>query len=1496
MDFSQIRTDHGGPRGSFEQLVCQLARRDKHPAGSTFRRIEGSGGDGGIEAYWLLPDGSETGYQAKYHLAAAQVDWSKIDKSVEAALTNHPRLTRYVIALPCDLTHRTGGKGGGGTGWEKWEARVKQWEKLAAAKGMTVKFEPWTAFELHDRLTQTEAVGLRGYWFKEIELDPTWFSKQLGLAIDSLDDRYHPEDHVELDISNLFLTLGRDATVLARANELLTGVAKKFGLDSRLGPTDPAPDAALLADAIGATGRLLDLRNRSVPDLAEPWALDQWQMLANDALTKVGKLSSWAWSVESESGKTELQVFRRDLRDLQDRIEALADFLDGKSFAAERDRLALVHGRAGSGKSHLLASEAQKSIDRGAPAILLLGQQFHEGALWPQIMLRLGFGMRNPDEFLASLDAAAEASGARALILVDAINEGAGGRLWRSEIGEFLGRLKGYAHIACVVSCRTEYLEAVVPAGLRDKLTTFYIEGFRTPEEQEKAARIYLDRRGIARPATPWLSPEFVNPLFLRSCANALQAEGLHEFPKGLNGTKAILAFYLKSLAHQLDHEIGGGGHATARLIQAVKAFAGDMAEQRRDYLPEERAGELADAAFKGLVVPAGSTWLEVLRKCSLIRKDPDPTVDTADPLTVVPDVIRFSFQRFQEALMAEALLERVSNSDDPFASDQPLHFIVAERSSIWGWGGLVEALSTQMPERWGRELVDLLPGGPNKWWREGNVVTGFAESVRWRQPSAFTDRTLKLLNALEGTHVSLIALLLELSLSVDHPYNAFWLHKNLIDRPLAERDALWSRPLASEADDGHPSYRLIRWALFAPKDNATPETLALCAATLCWFFGTPHRPLRDSATKALTALLLKKSELFGDLVSKFASVNDPYILERVFSAGYGAACVNPDPKRLEAYARLAYQQVFSGTPPLSLLLRDHARGLIQLAQQHGCLPSDIGPKRTEPPYKSEAPVFDVTKEDIEALAAANGDKAIKSSCSEHADFGHYEIRPAVSEFFDVSLSEDMPTTASNRYDAFEREVLDKDPKKAKAFERLKSALFGHVRIRFFAGDDEATPKEPTKEEMKAWAADLSKAEKTFLKLLTGDEKKRYSTDVLPRWNSNGKDATDPPLVSAAAAYLWVARRAYEFGWTEKLFPHDDRHGWSTGRDRPKIERIGKKYQWLALDELLCRLADNNWMTGGYRSGAKPYNYPGDIGYMRDIDPTVLPEESGDRPGVKSLPAWAAGPSIDVRVCSDRELSTWPFESDPGAAVKQLIVRDDEKGEEWIVLFDQTSVDRRDSERESSSFNIRQQEFRILMSGLVPTSQRKKLTDGLRESQNVDRGDWDPIEVSDGPYLGEAPWRGNWNSDPWTRALRAPDDIKFAQPVVDYHWESHLDCSLPNGARSYMPSPWLLKDMGLTASPDQIGTYLDAAGEPVFISSQGEGAYLALIRAKPFEQFLEKHGLTLIWTFISERSTWFQGNYTSRATRRSEAIVWKTARGYESRSWNKDHHDSSDPN
>src|SRR5438552_2999239 len=119
IDFTKIRGDSvAGKRSSFELLVSRLARLES--ATGEFRPLYGAGGDGGVEALWILPNGNTIGYQAKYF--PGDVDWNQIDDSVRTAITQHPELQQYVIALPRDFTGRRAARGGTSTEgmWGKW--------------------------------------------------------------------------------------------------------------------------------------------------------------------------------------------------------------------------------------------------------------------------------------------------------------------------------------------------------------------------------------------------------------------------------------------------------------------------------------------------------------------------------------------------------------------------------------------------------------------------------------------------------------------------------------------------------------------------------------------------------------------------------------------------------------------------------------------------------------------------------------------------------------------------------------------------------------------------------------------------------------------------------------------------------------------------------------------------------------------------------------------------------------------------------------------------------------------------------------------------------------------------------------------------------------------------------------------------------------------------------------------------------------------------------
>ena len=463
MDYSKIIGKDDGQRLSFEELVCQLARRSRPESAKEFRRIEGSGGDGGIESYWLLQDGSEIGYQAKYYLRSREVDWGKIDESVEQALKSHPELKQYVIAIPCDLTDRSGALGAGKKGWEHWNTHKLAWEALCAQSGIpTVQFVPWTASDLTDKLLHPTAEGLRRFWFGELEMSGQWFHKNVELAVKSLDERYHPEDHVEVGIESLFKVLLRDEEVITELKSAFFTIAKTARFNHFIKNDSDASLIAGIQRVEQEASKVAAFGSRFGSDSWEAWPIVDCVAALSDASNSVHELKAWAWQnmPKSESRReyssSDMNYLSHKLDELSNALYGLSSKLEGKFYSAEQNRFALLTGKAGTGKSHTLGSVAQKAISDGHPVVLLLGQQLGFQGFWRQATEILGLGTVEPEIFLQAMSSAAEAAQRRGLILIDAINEGAGAQLWRNELPALIARVNAYENLVLVVTCRTE--------------------------------------------------------------------------------------------------------------------------------------------------------------------------------------------------------------------------------------------------------------------------------------------------------------------------------------------------------------------------------------------------------------------------------------------------------------------------------------------------------------------------------------------------------------------------------------------------------------------------------------------------------------------------------------------------------------------------------------------------------------------------------------------------------------------------------------------------------------------------------------------------------------------------------------------------------------------------------------------------------------------------------------------------------------------------------
>src|SRR5690606_5903855 len=159
-------------------------------------------------------------------------------------------------------------------------------------------------------------------------------------------------------------------------------------------------------------------------------------------------------------------------------------------------------------------------------------------------------------------------------------------------------------------------------------------------------------------------------------------------------------------------------------------------------------------------------------------------------------------------------------------------------------------------------------------------------------------------------------------------------------------------------------------------------------------------------STKALASLFSDRPSLFPDILQKFADVDDVYVLERLLAAGYGSLARFPERSKARQYAEVVWNYVFDRDQvPANLLLRDYARGIIEIAESLDELPEYVERSRTRPPYQSKRPRLTATEQQLQRMAERAGGKEILHSCGTMGDFHRYEVEPIIRKISKLPLN-----------------------------------------------------------------------------------------------------------------------------------------------------------------------------------------------------------------------------------------------------------------------------------------------------------------------------------------------------------------------------------------------------------------------------------------------------------------------------------------------------------
>ena len=1459
IDFSNIRSFSGSKHSGFEELVCQLAHLERPENAKKFVRKEGSGGDAGVECYWVLNDGREICWQAKYFLGEMNSSrWSQLDKSFQKALSKHQNLDTYVICLPLDKTdsRRTGKRGKQVTSLEdKWNEHEAKWKELANEQGCDVNIKFWGKHEIALLLTIDDPrySGRCLYWFNDPVLRFSDLRDIAQKSRDTLGDRFTPEFHVDLPIVKQFDGLCANENWWSEISSHRAEFDKQYVRFSNCISDDKFEDSTPIdgTEFEDRCSKFIALLFGWIKPKCIDLDLTELKVLYRavcDGYSQIYEIVEEKNFKDTDSSRN----FQSTDADFRNQLEEIDASLESRNARAYSVGAALLDGEAGIGKSHLLCDIALNRLKNALPTLFLLGAQYGGGDPVDFIKKSLDLGQFRNKQVLGAIDSLGEAKRCKALIIIDAINEGPYRHQWSTFLKGFLTDISNFKNISLLISCRTTYLRYVLPDNVvGERLVRIHHQGFQGFEH--RAAEKYLSQQGISKPSAPILTPEFSNPLFLKTCCKALKNSGENSFPKGLRGLTQIFNFYLGNVEKTIS--IKKQYNPSEKLARiALNKFTAKLFPGALSGIPTTEARQLINELD---IAPhqEGGALFNLLLDEGVLSED----ISYEDDESGHP-IIRYTYERFSDVFVAQQLIGNHDSNTLKIIFDEAAPLGRYLRSSnLFEIVGILEALAIAIADKYHIELIDLMPDGidiPN--WQVDEI---FINTVIWRSPDSFSDRTLEILNQIKANHLTqspVLDILLKLATEPDHPWNACLLHRNLLDMEVSKRDHFWSIVIAMDDSSEEQGYEsivrtLIEWACFGKIDTAEDERIRLCAVTLFWFLTTSNRKVRDCATKSLVRILLERPRLIESLFNDFCDVNDLYLVERLYAVIYGVVCNTDDNDLIASVAQLVFEKLFkNGEPTPHILLRDYARGILELAQKKGILPTGIEPEHFRHPYRSPWPIENPSEEEINQIVGDEEYSDIKSSVMGFpGDFGNYTMS-CVHRWSSTPLGDQHIKSGYQLKIEFANKFLEGE---------LKDAYLSYIG-----------PEKRDTIDLEAWIK-LMEGEDDHRKILNdfarqeqeyGEALVKQIIDALDsddqeyfRW-LNGLANDHPAEFSRKWAQRWVCKRAYELGWKKELFAKFERNcsrGRGVGSSQKAMERVGKKYQWIAFHELLARLSDNvYWIDRGYSDLEESKYYGPWQVYKRNIDPTHWLRKNGEyRSFYNEQTTWWQPyrfPIENMEDLDDQKAYVFNQEELPDFS-SLIITKVPEQSLDWYVL--DGFWGQKQKELETDSGAPRLDCWSRINSILVSVDDFEEVKTNLSGVSLIDPSTVStPENYMDG-YLGEYPWHPVYDSQSnWQESNTSFGDIipkRHFVPVSKYSWEKgDYDLSVEHTLSLFLPAKELVNELGLVRSSESFGNW-KVGQDLVFIdpSIKEYGPSYALMREKELREWMTKKGLKIMW-------------------------------------------------
>lgn len=979
----------------------------------------------------------------------------------------------------------------------------------------------------------------------------------------------------------------------------------------------------------------------------------------------------------------------------------------------------LVTGKAGMGKSHLLADIVNKRQIRGCNSILLLGQHFTKAEdPITQMLNNLGINC-SKDIFLNRLNTYGKENESKVVIFIDAINEGAGKSLWESFADQLICEIEKYPFIGLVMSARTSTRKDwVYELAKKDWIQEYQHRGFA--ENGYDAAEYMFASFGLEQPLWPLYLDEFRNPLFLTTYCRtqSLSLKPSLDFKNFWD----IISDYCRYVNNQLAQKYNYNPAQTL-VWDSMNALAALMVNSRKRYSLTYKAA-LSEITSVANYIENPQAFLDYMIDEGLF------TIYYTDSETYID----WGFERIGDYFIAYWLIQNAQPSD-------------------WlnrDYGNLYEALSIMVPLYKGKELFEYYEGESRRL-----SLDAFCDTYAWR--TTLTEEGERFVNWLkDNKDYELIFTLAGVSVCKQGvPLNASVLYELLWDLPMCRRDKIWSVAVSDYGSLKDIYFDIAKWGYnVSHKAIARIDdvSLSLYCEALIWILSVTDKKLRDTSTRALVNIWSCRNGILLNLLRKYKDINDPYISERLWAASYGCVLRSQDDVFIKDIAQYIVENVIAaGCIPEHVLIRDYVTGIVRYAM-HRRLDVNCALEKLSAPYSDKRIDNSVTVEDIQ-----------------HS----YELK--------------YEETDDKEYFVAHNNILTS---MAPEYSKRRSLYgdFGRYTFQYCIRD--------------------------------------YGVDVENMSN-------------------WAIKMIFEdFGYDAEDFKKFDSRTDSQLRQRNDVERIGKKYQWMALYRIMA-LLDDTYPNLNFES-----SWDNPLQRVRNIDPTLERRmiHASDIHSVYRVP------HFDLSKPDRDWLSNYTDMPD----IEDYLLYSSNDGSQWLNLFSYNTISLEMDDESSSS-----RELWVFVQGFLASADDcKEVCHRIHKYGLEGRRFIENSEIYN-LHSREFYWSDIFKKDVLDAGMcRRPMNLGhdslskiFLEPAyLQYQVSSENDHTSDEGFSMLLPNKCLYDGLHMRFG-DKDGTWVNDAGKLVcvdnYLYSGGDAALM--VAKEEMLDLLRRENKVLVWPILCER-------------------------------------------